>query len=459
MSSIQTTSAAAAAGTVRMTHTRYLIMVMILFLATVAYADRAILSIAGPGLTAEFGLSHVHLGYILSAFSWAYVIAQVPGGIVLDHFGAKKVYTVALILWSLVTILLGFVGEVTTELSVAIGLLFALRFALGVIEAPSFPANGRVAVMWFPKGERGLATSLFASASYFAVAIFSPLAGWLAQSFGWPAPFFVLGLVGLCSVFIWVKFMSEPRDSARTNKAELDHIIEGGAMVDIDSKKQLAARPAFSWKVIGMLLSNRMLWCAYIGQYCAVALSYFFITWFPIYLVQGRGMNLTEAGFAATVPALCGFFGGIFGGTLSDYLIRRGWSVSWARKTPYICGMLIGCSLVLAAFVDSNLAIVLLMGLAFFGKGTAVGAGTWAVVSDTAPREAVGTAGAVFNCIGNIGGIVTPIIFGYIVEATGSYSVGLYFVAAHCLVAAICYLFVMGPIERVKMSQTSTAAK
>jgi MFS transporter, ACS family, glucarate transporter len=439
-------------GAARMTRTRYSVLATILLLATVAYADRAILSIAGPGISKEFGLNHVQLGYVLSAFSWAYVVGQIPGGLLLDRLGTKTMYGATLVLWSIATMAVGVVGNVTSDLSVALGLLFALRFALGLIEAPSFPANGRVAVMWFPKEERGLATSLFASASYFAVAIFSPFAGWLTAKFGWPAPFFALGLIGIASWGLWAVVMHEPRHHPRMSRAELDHIVAGGAMVDIDSKHELQARPALSWKVARTLVTNRMLWCAYIGQYCTIALSYFFITWFPIYLVQARGMNVMQAGFATMVPAIAGFLGGIVGGVLSDWLIRRGWSVSWARKTPYIVGMAVGCCIVLSAATENNVLIVLLMALAFFGKGAAAGAGTWAIVSDTAPREAVGLAGAVFNCVGNIGGIVTPIAFGYIVQATGGYNVGLYFVAAHCLVAALVYLFVMGKIERVQVS-------
>jgi ACS family glucarate transporter-like MFS transporter len=441
----------AAAGQ-RPTRVRYAILALILLLATVAYADRAILSIAGPGIKQEFGLSAVQLGYILSAFSWAYVVGQIPGGLILDRFGTKMVYGVALLLWSLATFLIGFVGEVATDVSIAIGLLFALRFAVGLIEAPSFPANGRVAVMWFPKDERGLATSLFASASYFAVAIFSPFSGWLVSLFGWPAPFFALGATGMLSAVAWFLVMREPRHHPWMSKAELDHIVAGGALVDIDSQQELQTRPKASWKLVRALLGNRMLWCAYIGQYCAIALSYFFITWFPIYLVQARGMNIMQAGLATFLPAVAGFTGGIVGGVASDMLIRRGWTVSWARRTPYIIGMAVGSTLVLAAFTENNLIIVALMALAFFGKGAAAGAGTWAIVSDTAPREAVGLAGSIFNCVGNIGGIVTPIIFGYIVEATGGYNVGLYFVAAHCVIAALVYLLLMGKIERVQMT-------
>ncbi len=173
-----------------------------------------------------------------------------------------------------------------------------------------------------------------------------------------------------------------------------------------------------------------MLWCAYLGQYCAVALSYFFITWFPIYLVKDRGMDILNAGFAAVAPSLFGFAGGILGGYLSDQLVKRGFSLSLARKIPFVGGMLIATTLVGAALTDSNTAIIAIMTFAFFGKGIAAGAGTWTLVSDTAPREAVGLAGSIFNCVGNIAGIVTPIIFGYIVAGTGSYEIGLFLSAA-----------------------------
>ncbi|MGI4801434.1 MAG: MFS transporter [Janthinobacterium lividum] len=437
---------------VRPTRTRYLMLGLILLLATVAYADRAILSISGPGIKQEFGLSPVQLGYILSAFSWAYVVGQIPGGLLLDRLGTKSVYGVALVLWSIATFMIGLVGDLATDVSVAIGLLFALRFAVGLIEGPSFPANARVVVMWFPNDERGLATSLFASASYFAVAIFSPISGWLVSLYGWPAPFFALGAFGVVCAVLWVVFMREPREHPWVSTAELDRMIAGGALVDIDTQQEIKARPHLSWNIFRVLLGNRMLWCAYIGQYCGIALSYFFITWFPIYLVQARGMNIMQAGFATFLPSVAGFLGGMTGGLVSDMLIRRGWSISWARKTPYIVGMLIGACLVLAAFTENNLAIVGLMTVAFFGKGAAAGAGTWAIVSDTAPREAVGLASAIFNCIGNIGGIVTPIVFGYIVQGTGSYNIGLYFVAAHCVVAALVYLLAMGKIERVNVA-------
>jgi MFS transporter, ACS family, glucarate transporter len=433
---------------------RIWILALILFLSTVAYADRSILSISGSGIKDEFGLSTVQLGYILSAFSWAYVLGQIPGGLMLDRLGTKKVYTVTLVLWSLATFLIGFVGELGTGVTGAVIAFFTLRFALGFIESPSFPANARVAVMWFPKSERGRATSLFASASYFAVGIFSPLAGWLVSEFGWPWPFFVLGAIGFVASIVWWFSMYEPRKHPKVSQAELDYIIEGGALIDIDQIKAREPGAPVSSAVAKTLLTNRMLWCAYFGQYCTIALSYFFITWFPIYLVQARGMNIMNAGFATVAPSLFGLLGGISGGIISDFLIKSGWSVSWARKTPYIVGMFAASTLVFASVMNSNVLIVALMSFAFYCKGVAAGAGTWAIVSDTAPKAAVGLAGSIFNCIGNIAGIVTPIVFGYIVAATGSYGIGLYFVGAHCIAAALAYLFVMGKIERVGEADT-----
>src|SRR5262249_38675325 len=135
----------------RKTRVRIWMLGMILFLSTVAYADRSILSISGSGIKDSFQLSTVQLGYILSAFSWAYVIGQIPGGLILDYFGTKRVYLITLVLWSLSTFVLGFVGEFVTGAAGAVAVIFTLRFVLGFVEAPSFPAHARLTVKWFPK--------------------------------------------------------------------------------------------------------------------------------------------------------------------------------------------------------------------------------------------------------------------------------------------------------------------
>lgn len=159
-------------------------------------------------------------------------------------------------------------------------------------------------------------------------------------------------------------------------------------------------------------------------------LTYFFLTWFPLYLVQARGMSILQAGFVASVPAICGFAGGVLGGVLSDALIKRGHSLTMARKIPIVGGMLLSVSMIGCNYVTADWIVVSLMALAFFGKG--IGALGWAVVADTAPKEAIGLSGAIFNMFGNVAGIVTPIVIGYILSATGAFNGAPFFCRRPC---------------------------
>jgi ACS family glucarate transporter-like MFS transporter len=197
------------------------------------------------------------------------------------------------------------------------------------------------------------------------------------------------------------------------------------------------------------LLGNRMLLGVYIGQYCITTLTYFFITWFPLYLIDGRGLSVLKTGFVVTLPALCGFFGGITGGLVSDRLIKRGYSLTTARKVPIVAGMLLSMSMIVCNYVDAVWLVVAIMALAFFGKG--IGSLGWAVVSDTSPKEIAGLSGALFNMFGNTAAVTTPIIIGYIVQGTKSFDGALLFVAANALGAIVCYLFVVKEIRRVEL--------
>ncbi len=433
-----------------MTHTRYLVVLMLFMVSAVNYADRATLSIAGSQLTRELGLSSVAMGYAFSAFGWAYVIGQLPGGWLLDRFGSKRVYAVSIVAWSIFTFLQGFIGFFAV--STAIVVLFALRFLLGLAEAPSFPGNGRIVAAWFPTAERGTASAIFNSAQYFSTAIFAPFTGWLAYSFGWPYVFWVMGVIGFIFAGVWLKTIYSPRDHPHISASELEYIERGGGLVDMDraARARLAAagpRPNY----LGQLLRNRMLLGVYIGQYCITTITYFFLTWFPLYLVQERGMTILTAGLAASLPAICGFFGGVLGGVFSDRLLRRGFSLTVARKVPIVTGMLLSTSMILCNYVDSSTVVVWIMALAFFGKG--VGSLGWAVVSDTSPKQIAGLSGGLFNTFGNIAAITTPIVIGYIVQWTDSFNGALVFVAANALMAIVAYLFIVGEIRRVELTQ------
>ncbi|CAN7463092.1 MFS transporter [Duganella sp. LjRoot269] len=424
---------------------RWLILAILFAVTTINYADRATIAIAGPELKKLLGLSPVQMGFVFSAFAWSYVLAQLPGGWLLDRFGSKVTYFFSIFLWSTFTMLMGTVGFLTGAAAVAT--LFTLRLLIGAAEAPSFPGNSRLASAWFPTAERGTAAAIFNSAQYFATVLFAPLMGWLVHSFGWQSVFYVMGALGIVMSFVWRKTVYGPKDHPRINAAELAYIEAGGALVDLESKNKVAATTELdTWSCIRQLLGNRMLLGVYIGQYCINTLTYFFLTWFPVYLVTERHMTILKAGFVAALPAVAGFLGGVLGGVISDRMIKSGKSLSMARKTPIVGGMLLAMSMIVCNYVDADWLVVLVMSLAFFGKG--VGALGWAVVADTSPKEAGGMSGALFNTFGNTAGITTPIVIGYILQETGSFAGALVFVGANAAVTVLCYMLMVGEIKR-----------
>jgi MFS transporter, ACS family, glucarate transporter len=428
---------------------------MLFVVSAVNYADRATLSIAGPAAAKELQLNAVAMGYAFSAFGWAYVIGQIPGGWLLDRFGSKGVYAASIFMWSLFTFLQGFVGWLPATSAVAA--LFVLRFLLGLAEAPSFPGNGRIVAAWFPTAERGTASAVFNSAQYFATVLFAPLTGWITHAFGWPYVFFVMGALGMLLTAVWARTIYNPREHPRISPSELAHIQGGGGLVNMDEGRDramssaAAVAGATSSAALKQLLTNRMLVGIYVGQYCIVTITYFFLTWFPSYLVTGRGMSILKAGLAASLPALCGFVGGVLGGVFSDRLLKRGYSLTAARKIPIVLGMLLSMSMILCNYVDDVGVVIAIMAVAFFGKG--IGSLGWAVVSDTSPKEIAGLSGALFNTFGNVAAITTPIVIGYILEGTQSFNGALVFVAANALTAIICYVLVVGEIKRVRLRE------
>jgi len=434
------------------TRTRWMILAMLFVITTINYADRATISIAAPGIKKELGLDAVQMGFVFSAFAWSYVLAQLPGGWLLDRFGSKITYFFSIFLWSVFTMMTGAAGFFAG--GAAVVMLFALRLLVGAAEAPSFPGNSRIASAWFPTNERGLAAAIFNSAQYFATVLFAPIMGWLVHTYGWHSVFYVMGALGIMMAFVWLKVIYGPKDHPSVSQSELKYIQEGGALVDLDGAQKAPAQ-VNTLACIKELLGNRMLLGVYIGQYCITTLTYFFLTWFPVYLVQERHMTILKAGFVASLPAIAGFIGGVTGGWLSDRLAKRGYSLSVSRKVPIVFGMLMSMSMIACNYIETDMLVVAVMSLAFFGKG--VGALGWAVVSDTSPKEAGGLSGALFNTFGNTAGITTPIVIGYIVQGTGSFSGALVYVGANAALAIACYLFIVGDIKRVSLSKSLIA--
>ena len=423
---------------------RYFILFVLLFASCVSYGDRTVLGIAGPVLADSLGLNAVEMGYLLSTASLPYLLMKLPSGMLLDRFGSRWIYCVALVLLSLCTLTQGL--SVFLPGAVATALLFSMRFLSGAFSSPIFPANARITANWFPAAERGLASAIFNTAQYIALIIFAPLSAWAVHEFSWPVAFYILGFLGLLVAAIFPLLVTGPLQHPWIRPAELAHIEKGGGLVDIETNPP--PRPA-SKVFFRHVALRRPLVGLYLFQYCIGVLTTFFMTWFPIYLVQHSGMSVLGAGIGTAVPAGFGLIGGIAGGLLSDATLRRTGSLTVARRIPVFIGFGIAFTMVAANFTNSPLIVVGLMSMAFFGKGVA--ALGWPMISDIAPKNLIGTTGGMFSMVSGISGVLTPIVLGYAVAATGSFNWAIVYVAAHCLLGMASFALVIRRIERIEV--------
>jgi MFS transporter, ACS family, glucarate transporter len=428
------------------THVRYIVILMLFIASTFSYGDRVVLSIAAVDLSRDLHLDALQLGYLLSGFGWAYAAAQLPAGALLDRFGSKRVYGISIICWSASALMAGFTGYLPAL--AASYTLFALRFVSGLAQSPVFPGNGRIVAAWFPTAERGRASAIFNASQYFSLVLFAPVMGWIVHLWGWKQCFWFAGLISLVLAVVWFRVIHGVRNHPHINAAEIDYIEHGGGLASLDANSR-PRRNMLTASAVKWLLSNRMLVGIYLGQYCITTLTWFFLTWFPIYLNQARHISIVQVGFLAALPALCGFLGGILGGVVSDRLLQAGRSITFARKLPIVTGMALAMSIMACNFVSARSTVMLLMSLAFFGKG--FGALGWTVISDTSPKELVGVNGGLFNLIGNLAGITTPLVIGVIVRRTGSFQGALIYVGVTALIAIIAYLPIVGEIRRLEM--------
>src|ERR1700712_3871725 len=436
-------------------HRRYEVIVLLFVMMIVNQGDRATLSIAGASVSQELGLDHAEMGWLFSAFAWAYMLLQLPGGLAIDRFGSIKVLGLAIVVWSIFTAAIGSVAIMPVGISFFA--VFALRFLVGVAEAPCFPANSKIVSMWFPTAERGTATAIFNASQYFAAVVFTPLLAWISTRWGWPWIFYVMGAAGIAIGVVFIVRIKAPVDHPALSNAELDSIRQGGANLQ-ERPASAGEKQSWSetWASARGLLGQRMFLGVYLAQFCISPLTFFFLTWFPVYLVQQRGLSILNAGLLAAVPAIFGFIGGIGGGMVSDWMLRKGVSLTRARKIPIYIGMALSMSMILCNYVQTDLLVVLFMALAFFGKG--MGALGWAIISDVSPKRSAGMNGAIFNTFGSVAGIVTPLVIGYMVQSMGSFNGALVYVALNAAGAFISYMFIVGELRRPDEIVADTSA-
>jgi len=399
---------------------RFLILGLLAVGTMINYLDRTVLGIAAPKLSMELALSPAVMGILFSAFSWSYAVAQIPGGILLDRWGSKLTYFLAVTFWSGFTLLQGLANSLSG--------LMAARLGLGVAEAPCFPTNSRVVAAWFPRHERARATAVYTVGEYLGLACFGPALFWISGQYGWRAMFVAVGVAGLLFAAAWWKLYREPKAA------------EG---------LQASAPLQFSWPHVRELLGFRQIWGTCLGQFGGNSTLVFFLTWFPGYLATERHMPWIRAGFFSVLPFLAAACGVMFGGWLSDALLTRTGSANLARKLPMIAGLL-GASVIIAAnYAASDAMVIAILSVAFFAQGmTGLG---WTLISDIAPLDRMGLTGGIFNFASNLAGIITPIVIGVIVSATGSYAYALIYVGAAALLGAVGYVFVLGDVKRITL--------
>ena len=431
------TTAAAASGA-RPSRRRIGILALLAVGTMINYLDRTVLGIAAPQLTAELGIDAAMMGIVFSAFAWTYALAQIPGGIFLDRFGNKVTYFLALTLWSLFTMFHG--------LAVGLKTLLLCRFGLGVSEAPCFPVNSRVVSAWFPQQERAKATAIYTVGEYLGLACFAPLLFWIMGSFGWRALFISVGAAGVMFALVWWRCYREPHEDKHLNQLEREHIVNGGGM-----STGAEQHTAFSWPLIRQLLAKRQILGASIGQFAGNTVLVFFLTWFPTYLATERHMPWIKVGFFAIMPFLAAAGGVMFGGWVSDKLLKATGSANLRRKLPIIAGLLMASTIISANWLTSDLAVILVMSFAFFGQGM-VGLG-WTLISDIAPKGLGGLTGGLFNFCANLAGILTPLIIGFIVAASGNFFYALIYIGGAALLGVAAYVFILGDVKRIELSQ------
>lgn len=411
-------------------------MIFLCFLANaINFIDRANLAIATPYISADLNLTPTEMGLIMSAFFWTYAMLQMPVGWFIDKVGVRVSLALAVGWWSIFTVVSG--------LARGVGQLTGARLMLGVGEAAALPSFAKVAFNWFPRHERGLACSIFDCGSRVGSAISLPLVAWLISVVGWRGSFIVTGVIGLVWALLWWFIYRDPEQYRAIAPEAVDALLAERTVSQVQNNTEQVGKVKWT-----DLFKYRTIWGLMIGMFCLNFSIYFFITWFPSYLMQARGFSLSSLGTLGMLPALLAIPGGWLGGYVSDTMIRKGFSSTFARKSCMVFGMLLSTTIALSAFVESTYACLFFFALAYAGLSFA-GANVWTLPGELAPTQKhIGSIGGIQNFAGNLAGIVTTTFTGLMLTIThGSFIVPLAVASCLCLVGALSYLFLVGKVE------------
>jgi MFS family permease len=391
-----------------MTWRRGWISLFLFTLAMINYIDRVALSVAAKPIAEEFGLSPVAMGYLFSSFLWTYLAFLIPMGILVDRWGTKAVNAGGIALWSLATMATGAAWNFTA--------LVATRLTMGIGEATTFPAGGRVVREWIPKSERGVTNAIFIAGTQAGPAVGALIVAWIISLIGWRGSFLVVGAVGFVWLAAWLVWFDRPERVRWLGAEERAKILsERGAEARALERRASAAR-------VLDLLRTRTMWGLALAEGCAVYTQYLFLTWLPSYLQTTRQISILKTGLFTAVPYAGAALLGILLGRLSDRVLTGDALGQGRRRSMGVVMMLSSAVILFAPFVDSIGILLLLFTLSLTGIATAI-ALNFSLVNDLlhSPEDS-GKAMAILVVGGNTFGIAAPIVTGYVIQITGSYN-------------------------------------
>jgi ACS family glucarate transporter-like MFS transporter len=408
------------------TRTRYWVVVFAVVLAVIQYIDRVCISQAAPLISEDLGLAPREMGYVFSAFTLAYALFEIPGGWLGDRIGPRKVLLRIVLWWSFFTAATGWAWSWIS--------LVTTRFLFGAGEAGCFPNLTKAFNRWLPSREKTRAQGLLWMSARWGGAATPLLVFFTLQYVHWRTAFLLFALLGVAwaaAFYTW--YQDDPRTHPGMNAAE-------AALLPPEP----AAAPQHLAVPWGLWLRSKSFWCL-CGQYAALSyVWYFFVTWFPTYLLKARGFDMRESAWLAGTPLLLGGFGSLAAGWLGPWLSRRVASVRRVRCGLGASGYLAGAALLVAStlLVDPYLAVAAIAFVSFFNDLALPG--SWATCMDVGGRY-VGTLGGAMNMMGNLGGFLSPIVTGYVVERTGSWTGTFYAAAGVYVIGALCWM-VLDPV-------------
>ena len=397
---------------------RWVLIILLFTAALINYLDRATISVALPRISGDLFLGPTAKGVLLSAFFWSYALMQVPIGWLSDRFSLRWLYAASFALWSLAC---GFTG-----LAGSLAVLILLRIVLGIGESIYLPGSVKFVSTAFPPEERGLPTAIFDSGVRAGLAIGAPLVAWLISRHGWRNMFMLVGFSSLAWVLPWI--IAFP--------SRLNHIVQerDAAPPLPPARKRLAFHP----NLVG----------ASVGFFCFGYYNYLLVTWLPDYLVEVRHLTILKAGFLAAIPYITWAVAELSGGWLADRLVLRGCSETGVRKGMITVGFATGLLLIPAALVGNLTASIVLL-----AAGSLVGLASpnlLVVFQACAPRDEVGTWMGFGNFVGNIGGVLSPLLTGILISKTGSYVPGFTLAPIILVAGLLAFWLVVGELKPPK---------